>query len=97
MLAKLGNGWTIDENKNNGKPYLSGTEPVAADPSLVDELGKYADTITVSANAADGVDCAEKRRDRSCRYYSSDHTVKRRYSKGLFNSGKSYIEAAQKE
>ncbi len=54
MLAKLGNGWTIDENKNNGKPYLSGTEPVAADPSLVDELGKYADTITVSANAADG-------------------------------------------
>ena len=54
MLAKLGNGWTIDENKNNGKPYLSGTEPVAADPSLVDELGKYADTITVSANAAVG-------------------------------------------
>lgn len=54
MLAKLGNGWTIDKNKNNGKPYLSGTEPVAADPSLVDELGKYADTITVSANAAVG-------------------------------------------
>ena len=41
-------------NKNNGKPYLSGTDPVAADTSLVDELGKYADTITVSANAADG-------------------------------------------
>lgn len=54
MLAKLGNGWTIDPSKNNGKPYLSGTEPVAADPSLVDELGKYADTITVSANAAVG-------------------------------------------
>lgn len=54
MLAKLGNGWTINENKNNGKPYLSGTEPIAADPSLVDELGKYADTITVSANAAVG-------------------------------------------
>ena len=54
MLAKLGNGWTIDKNKNNGKPYLSGTEPIAADTSLVDELGKYADTITVSANAAVG-------------------------------------------
>lgn len=50
MLAKLGNGWTIDPSKNNGKPYLNGTEPVAADTSLVDELGKYADTITVSAN-----------------------------------------------
>ena len=54
MLAKLGNGWTIDPSKNNGKPYLSGTDPVAADPSLVDELGKYADTITISANAAVG-------------------------------------------
>ena len=54
MLAKLGSGWAIDPSKNNGKPYLNGTEPVAADPSLVDELGKYADTITVSANAADG-------------------------------------------
>lgn len=54
MLAKLGNGWMIDPSKNNGKPYLSGTEPVAADTSLVDELGKYADTITVSANAAGG-------------------------------------------
>lgn len=54
MLAKLGNGWTIDPSKNNGKPYLNGTEPVAADTSLVDELGKYADTITVSANAAVG-------------------------------------------
>lgn len=54
MLAKLGSGWTIDLSKNNGKPYLNGTEPVAADTSLVDELGKYADTITVSANAADG-------------------------------------------
>ncbi len=54
MLAKLGNGWTIDPSKNNGKPYLSGTDPVAADTSLVDELGKYADTITVSANAAVG-------------------------------------------
>lgn len=51
MLAKLGNGWRIDPSKNNGKPYLSGTDPVAADTSLVDELGKYADTITVSANA----------------------------------------------
>lgn len=54
MLAKLGNGWTIDPSQNNGKPYLSGTNPVAADTSLVDELSKYADTITVSANAADG-------------------------------------------
>ena len=54
MLAKLGSGWTIDSSKNNGKPYLNGTEPVAADTSLVDELGKYADTITVSANAAVG-------------------------------------------
>ena len=54
MLAKLGSGWAIDPSKNNGKPYLNGTEPVAADTSLVDELGKYADTITVSANAADG-------------------------------------------
>lgn len=54
MLAKLGSGWTINSSKNNGKPYLNGTEPVAADTSLVDELGKYADTITVSANAADG-------------------------------------------
>ena len=54
MLAKLGNGWMIDPSKNNGKPYLSGTDPVAADTSLVDELGKYADTITVSANAAVG-------------------------------------------
>lgn len=54
MLAKLGSDWTIDPSQNNGKPYLSGTNPVAADPSLVDELGKYADTITVSANAADG-------------------------------------------
>ena len=54
MLAKLGNGWTIDPSKNNGKPYLNGTEPVAADTSLVDELGKYADTITVSANATVG-------------------------------------------
>lgn len=54
MLAKLGNGWRIDPSKNNGKPYLSGTDPVAADTSLVDELGKYADTITVSANAAVG-------------------------------------------
>ena len=51
MLAKLGSGWTIDPSQNNGKPYLNGTEPVAADTSLVDELGKYADTITVSANA----------------------------------------------
>ena len=54
MLAKLGSGWAIDPSKNNGKPYLNGTEPVAADTSLVDELGKYADTITVSANAAVG-------------------------------------------
>lgn len=54
MLAKLGSGWTIDPSQNNGKPYLNGTEPVAADTSLVDELGKYADTITVSANAAVG-------------------------------------------
>ena len=51
MLAKLGNGWRIDPGKNNGKPYLNGTDPVAADTSLVDELGMYADTITVSANA----------------------------------------------
>ncbi len=54
MLAKLGSGWTINPSKNNGKPYLSGTDPVAADTSLVDELGKYADTIAVSANAAVG-------------------------------------------
>lgn len=54
MLAKLGSDWTIDPSQNNGKPYLSGTNPVAADTSLVDELSKYADTITVSANAADG-------------------------------------------
>lgn len=54
MLAKLGSGWTIDASKNNGKPYLNGTDPVAADTSLVDELGKYADTIAVSANAAVG-------------------------------------------
>lgn len=54
MLAKLGSDWTIDPSQNNGKPYLSGTNPVAADTSLVDELSKYADTITVSANAAVG-------------------------------------------
>ena len=73
--------------------------PVAADPSLVDELGKYADTITVSANAADGGVLTALRTGETAAagYYSSDHTVKRRYSKGLFNSGKSYIEAAQKE
>lgn len=54
MLAKLGSGWTIDPDKNNGKPYLNGTDPVAADTSLVDELGKYADTIAVPTTAAVG-------------------------------------------
>ena len=54
MLAKLGSGWTIDPDENNGKPYLNGTDPVAADTSLVDELGKYADTIAVPTTAAVG-------------------------------------------
>lgn len=54
MLDKLGSGWTIDPDKNNGLPYLSGTNPIAADTTLIEELGKYADTITVSATTAVG-------------------------------------------
>lgn len=54
MVEKLGNGWTIDANKNNGLPHLSGTNPIAADTALVDELGKYVDVVSISAAASIG-------------------------------------------
>lgn len=54
MVEKLGNGWIIDANKNNGLPHLSGTNPIAADTALVDELGKYADVVSISAAASIG-------------------------------------------
>ena len=54
MVEKLGSGWTIDAEKNNGLPHLSGTNPIAADTALVDELGKHADVVSVATNAAIG-------------------------------------------
>ena len=54
MVEKLGFGWTIDAEKNNGLPHLSGTNPIAADTALVDELGKHADVVSVATNAAIG-------------------------------------------
>ena len=47
MLKKLGANWTVDDD---GNPYLKNTEAIAPDTSLVDELSKYLDTVSVSAN-----------------------------------------------
>ena len=47
MLKKLGDNWTVDDD---GNPYLKNTEAIAPDTSLVDELSKYLDTVSVSAN-----------------------------------------------
>lgn len=47
MLKKLGAKWTVD---NDGNPCLQNTEAIAPDTSLVDELSKYLDTVSVSAS-----------------------------------------------
>ncbi len=54
MLEALGNEWTVDPNKNNGFPYLSGREPIPADHTLLDELQKYADVLAIPASAEIG-------------------------------------------
>ena len=53
MLKKLGARWTVDDY---GNPCLQDTKAIAPDTSLVDELSKYLDIVSVSANT--GVNAA---------------------------------------